>query len=85
MVSPDVAVGEAVSLLGPFVDFGVKSGCFGVISHVTRLFILPRGEADSEKSSENETSFGVRHSGRFRNAPQTCHSVPRMRKLETHL
>ena len=24
MVSPDVAVGEAVSLLGPFVDFGVQ-------------------------------------------------------------
>ena len=24
MVSPDVAVGEAVSLLGPFINFGVK-------------------------------------------------------------
>ena len=53
MVFPDVAVGEAVSLLGPFVDFGVqeqeRACCFGVyVSHVTRLFILPRGQRRRE-------------------------------------
>ena len=42
MVSPDVAVGEAVSTLGRFVDFGIEEQecCYGVISNFLSLNVF---------------------------------------------